>query len=254
MLALHKLQTQFAEAIFDPGGKGSELAIRANGLSAARRLQVYRNNVFASLTGALRACYPVVNRLLGEQFFDWAAKHYIRDYPSTSGNLHEFGREYAGFIRAFPPAAELLYLADVARLEWAYQEVFHATEPGASGLVELSWVPPDRYGELRFKLHTASRLLVSEYPILHIWQVNQPGCDGRVDLGEGGVNLLVIRRGLEIQIEALSPAEYTLLENLARGHVMSYAAAHALNAEPNFDLPACLRRHVARKTIVGFEL
>ncbi|MGH8532771.1 MAG: HvfC/BufC family peptide modification chaperone, partial [Gammaproteobacteria bacterium] len=175
MLALHKLQTQFAQAMFDPDAKGSVLAIRANGLSAARRLQVYCNNVFASLTGALRACYPVIDRLLGERFFDWAAKHYIRDYPSTSGNLHDFGREYAGFIRAFPPAAELAYLADVARLEWAYQEVFHAPEPDVFHLDELSSVPPDRYGELRFKLHPASRLLVSEYPILHIWQVNQPG-------------------------------------------------------------------------------
>ena len=254
MLSLHKLQMQFSEAMFGLGGKGSELAIRTNGLSAARRLQVYRNNVFTSLTGALRACYPVINRLLGEPFFDWAAKHYIRDYPSSSGNLHEFGREYAGFIRAFPPAAELVYLSDVARLEWEYQEVFHAPEPNAFNLDELSSVPPDRYDELRFKLHPASRLLVSDYPILHIWQVNQPGCDGMVDLSEGGVKLLVIRRGLAIQIEALSPAEYALLENLAQGHVMSYAAAHALKSQPELNLPACLRRHVARQTIVGFQL
>ncbi len=254
MLALHKLQTQFAQAMFDTGGRGSELAIRANGLSAARRLQVYRNNVFAGLTGALRACYPVINRLVGDRFFGLAAQHYIRDYPSTSGNLHEFGREYAGFIRAFPPTADLVYLADVARLEWAYQEVFHAPEPNAFNLDELSSVPPDRYDELRFKLHPASRLLVSKYPILHIWQVNQPGCDGRVDLSEGGVNLLVIRRGLEIRIEALSRGEHVLLANLTQGHVMSYAAAHALKVEPALDLPRCLRRHVARRTIVGFQL
>ncbi|MFH0341998.1 MAG: DUF2063 domain-containing protein [Chromatiales bacterium] len=253
MLSLHEIETRFARALFKPGGE-SGLAIRANGLSAARRLQVYRNNVFAGLTGALRACYPVINRLVGERFFDLAAKHYIRDYPSTSGNLHEFGREYARFIHAFPPAADLVYLFDVARLEWAYQEVFHAPEPGTSGLVELSWVPPDRYGELRFKLHPASRLLVSEYPILHIWQVNQPGCDGMVDLSEGAVNLLVIRRGLEIRIEALSAGAHALLANLAQGHVMSYAAAHALKVEPELDLPRCLRRHVARRTIVGFEL
>lgn len=254
MLSLHEIETRFAAALFKPGGGESGLAFRANGLSTARRLQVYRNNVFASLTGALRACYPVINRLVGERFFDSAAKHYIRDYPSTSGNLHEFGREYAGFIRAFPSAAELDYLADIARLEWAYQEVFHAPEPNAFGLDGLSSVPPDRYDELRFKLHPASRLLVSEYPILHIWQVNQPGCDGMVDLSEGGVNLLVIRRGLAIQIEALSPAEHALLENLAQGHVMSYAAAHALKAEPELNLPGCLRRHVARRTIVAFQL
>lgn len=67
MLSLHEIETRFAGALFKPGGGESELTIRTNGLSAARRLQVYRNNVFTSLTGALRACYPVINRLLGER-------------------------------------------------------------------------------------------------------------------------------------------------------------------------------------------
>ena len=110
MLSLHEIETRFAQALFKPGGDDSRLAFRTNGLSAARRLQVYRNNVFASLTGALRACYPVINRLVGERFFDLAAKHYIRYYPSSSGNLHELGRESAGFIRAFPrPQISFIY-------------------------------------------------------------------------------------------------------------------------------------------------
>lgn len=252
MLSLHEIETRFARALFEPG-EDPALEIRPNGLRAARRLQVYRNNVFASLTEALRACYPVTDRLVGARFFDWAAKHYIRAYPSTSGNLHEFGGHYAEFIRAFPPAANLVYLADVARLEWAYQEAFHAPEPDDVNVDELSSVPPERYGELRFKLNPASRLLASGYPILHIWQLNQPGCDGKVDLAEGGVNVLVGRRGLAIEIEALSAGEYALLEHLAQSHVLRFAAAQALKAEPGLDLPACLRRHVARRTIVGFE-
>lgn len=197
-----------------------------------------------------------MNRLVGEQFFDSAAAHYIRAYPSTSANLHDFGREFAEFIETFPPASPLVYLPDIARLEWAYQEVFHAAEPAPLDVAELSLVPPDRYNDLRFELHPASRLLASPFPVLGIWQVNQPDYtgDGTVDLSEGGVRLLVIRRALEIGIEVLSDGEYALLTALAAGRVMAYAFAYALKAEPGLSLPACLRRHVAGRTLVGFSL
>jgi Uncharacterized protein conserved in bacteria len=255
MSSLHNLQTRFAEAVFNPGSTGFERHIRPNGLTGARRLRVYRNNVFVSLTEALRVCYPVINHLVGERFFDYTAEHYIRVYPSTSGNLHDFGREFAAFIGAFSPASHLLYLADVARLEWAYQEVFHAAEPAPLDLFELSSVPPDRYSDLRFELHPASRLVASDYPILRIWQVNQPDYvgDATVDLSEGGVNLLVIRRSLKIERETLSAGEYVLLKALAEGRIIGYASAYALDVEPALDLPACLRRHVARHTLVGFS-
>lgn len=256
MSSLHELQTRFADTVLNPGSTGFERHIRANGLTGEQRLRVYRNNVFVSLTEALRACYPVVSGLVGKRFFDCAAAHYIRAYPSASGNLHDFGRELAKFIGDFPPASQLVYLPDVARLEWAYQEVFHAAEPAPLDFARLASVPSDRYSDLRFELHPASRLFASPFPVLRIWQLNQPEYtgDATVDLCEGGVKLLVIRRSLSITFEALSEGEYALLKALAAGRVMAYASDHALKIEPELDLAACLRSHVARRTIVAFRM
>ncbi|MGH8569008.1 MAG: HvfC/BufC family peptide modification chaperone, partial [Gammaproteobacteria bacterium] len=205
---------------------------------------------------ALRASYPIIDRLVGERFFDHAAARYIRDYPPGSGNLHDFGGQFAELLAACPGASLLSYLADVARLEWACQEVYHAAEPARLKLAALAEVPPDRYHELRFQLNPAGRLLASDYPILRIWQVHQPEYQGEttVDLSLGGIQLLVIRRALEIEFEPLSQGEYALLKALREGRTLGDACGLALEAEPHLNVAALLRSHVARHTLVGFSL
>ncbi len=256
MPALHEIQTGFAAGIFDEADVRVADYLLGDEFSGARRLQIYRNNIFASLTAALAAVYPVIARLVGAEFFRYAADQYIRRYPSTSGNLHEFGGEFAAFIGAFAPAAELSYLSDVARLEWACHEAFHAADHAPLALNSLAAVPQEKYPELKFTLHPACRLLDSTYPVLRIWQVNQPDYSGddSVDLAAGGDRLLIIRRALTVEIEPLSAGEYALLQALARGRPFAEACEAAFISEALFDLNHCLQKHVTGATLVDFSL
>jgi hypothetical protein len=249
--SLREMQRAFAAGIFadDPAvhahlGEGR--------FGAARHLQVYRNNTFANLTDALAAIYPVVQRLVGEGFFGYAADRYIRAHPPRSGNLHDFGESFAGFLSAFEPARELVYLPDVARLERAWHESFHAAHSAALAVERLARVPESERPALRFRLHPSVRLLASPFPILRIWEVNQDGCTGdqQVDLDSGGVRLLVHRPELRVEIEALAPGDYALLAALAAGTRLGAACEQALAADPDMDLGATLRHFVARRAIV----
>ena len=69
----------------------------------------------------------MVEKLVGEGFFRYAASQFIRQYPSKSGDLNEFGYEFPEFLETFEPAAKLNYLPDVARLELAYHEAYYAS-------------------------------------------------------------------------------------------------------------------------------
>lgn len=257
MLRLRELQLGFAAAVFDDEQNGFDRHIRAAGLSGVRRLQVYRNNNLLSLTGALKAVYPVVCRLVGDEFFNYAAAQYIARHPSRSGDLHEFGEFFAAFLEAFAPATELVYLPDVARLEWAYHQIFHAARHSPLDLAALAQVPAQQQGELHFQLHPAARLLESAFPILRIWQVNQEGYTGdpTVDLTEGGVKLLALRHeSLEIEFQVLEDGEFSLLCALAEGRAFATACEQALAAQPSFDLPACFSRHILQGAWVDFHL
>jgi hypothetical protein len=254
MLALRELQVAFSRALL---GNDAAIAERvlANGLDGARRLQIYRNNCLASLGEALAAVYPVVHRLVGESYFRQVAREYVRCSPSTSGNLHAFGGDFPTFLGQRPEAQGLPYLADVGRLEWAWHEVLHEAEHPPLDLAALAEVPAHRQVDLRLRLHPASRLLQSPYPVLRIWEVNQDDYGGNplVDLREGESRVLVARRAGTVQPEALSAGAWALLSALARGCSLALACEAGLAEEPGMDLQASLAEHVRRGTIVDFQ-
>ena len=256
MPSLRDIQLAFSREIFREPGVGISESIRGNGFSGAERVEVYRNNVYVGLAKTLRSVYPVVEQLVGEGFFRYAAAEYIGRHPSVSGDLHEFGDAFPTFLSTFTPAAEMAYLPDVAHLEWAYYKVFHAAEHAPLDLAALGAAPQDRYEELKFKLHPASRLVASDYPVLHIWRVNQKNYSGdqTVDLSEGGVKLLVIRRDFDIQIQTLEAAEYALLYALAGNHNFATACEQALAMQADYDVASGFRKHVVQGTLVDFYL
>jgi len=254
MPSLHDLQAGFANHVFGRNRPGFLETIAPGHFPAERQIQIYRNNVFISLTEALHAIYPVVARLVGEGFFHYAADAFIHAYPPHQGNLHDFGGDFAEFLAGFTPAASLVYLPDVARLEWSYHQVFHAAEAAPLAMDALQAVPEEDCGGLRFNLHPATRLLASEYPVLTIWEANQASYTGddTVDLSAGGEKLMIVRRQMEMQFERLSEGDYSLLAAFAAGQPFSQACTAALSAEPEYDLTQTLPRHLLQGTLVRY--
>ncbi|MET0216994.1 MAG: DNA-binding domain-containing protein [Burkholderiales bacterium] len=257
MPSLRELQLAFADALDrnawpDPGTPcGDGLTPRDR-----ERFPVYANNVATNLIEALRAVYPVVEKLVGGKFFAHAAREYVRAVPSVSGDLHRYGRSFPQFLARFDGARPLVYLPDTARLEWLMHETFHAADQDALDLTQLGRVAPDRVGALVFCLHPACRLLRSPYPVHRIWQVNQPDAhdDERVDLGEGGVHLLIARPNASVEIELVSEAEFSALTAMAAGADLTSALADAQARDAGFDAGQFLRRRVLARTLVDFRL
>ena len=254
MPSLPELQRAFAAAVY-AGDEAIARHVCGGRFPAERHLQVYRNNVFESLVGALKAVYPVVERLVGAGFFAYAADGYIRHHPPASGNLHDFGDSFAEFLAGFEPARGLVYLPDVAQLEWAWHRAFHAADRTPLTIERLAAVPPEQYGQLRFRLHPSAQLIASDYPLLRIWEVNQPAYAGdvTVNLADGGVRLLVVRRELEVVIESLGAGDDALLRAFAAGQRFEDASTAALAAQLDYDLAAALRRHVASAVIIDVQ-
>jgi len=227
MPSLREAQLAFAERVF---GAGRPISPRE---------QVYRNNVFISLTGALADVYPVVQRLVGEKFFTQLARRYIRSHPSRSGNLHDFGRDLTRFMLQIPDLKSLPYLPDVAALEWACHEAFHGADAPAFDFTQVTDAQ-----DARPRLHPAARLVASRYPVLAIWEANQENEPGVVDLDAGGDWLVVFRRELLVEIQRLTPGEFALLAGLRDDMTLGEACEAALAAEPALDLPAAMGRIV----------
>lgn len=223
------------------------------------RIGIYRRNVFGNWRGALAATYPVVRSLVGGAFFDAMADHYAEVHPSTSGDLNEYGDALAAFVRGYPPAQALPYLADVARLEWAIDASARAAESRASpaGVAQrLAGIPISRLTQARLALHPAARLVACERPALRLWEIHQPGYEGEfaADLEAGPEWLLVTRPAEAPRIERLGPAEHAWLDTLAMGAPLGPAFDAAFAIDARFDLIGALGRRVADGTIAGVEV
>jgi len=244
MPGLRELQRGFAAHLRAPdSAPGIADAVVANGLSGARRLQIYRNNMRANLRSTLRNIYRTVEALVGEEFFRGCADAYIRKHASTSGDLNRFGENFPVFVKAFPPCAHLEYLPDVAQLGWLCHQVFLAEDAGRVDLGALRRTDPEDHAALRFALNPASRLIRSRFPLAAIWDLQFQKNPGELDLNSGGCRLLVMRRG-DIVFIPLAAAEFAFLDAVAAGQTLGEAADAGLAADAGFDLGSSLTRMV----------
>src|SRR5207248_8885815 len=162
-------------------------------------------------TAALEATFPVVVRLVDARFFRYAADRYVRAHPPAGPCLFEYGASFPEFLAAFPPCRQLVYLADVARLEWAMNVALHAADAAPLTAEAMRALAPGAVGDLALDLHPSVRLLRSPWPVDRIWRANQPGAgDDVVALDAGGACVQVWRRDDDVVMRPLTPAALAL--------------------------------------------
>ena len=205
----------FARALVDPAAPPS---------GDPRRFAVYRNNVAAGLIGSLEARFPVTRRLVGDAFFRAMAGAFVAAAKPKSAVLIHYGAEFPAFVRAFPPARELPYLPDVAALETAWVDAYHAAEAEAVGLPALAEVAPERLADLRFAFHPAARLLRFDAPAASLWAAHQGEGEPKPPEVWGPEDALITRPHAEVQVRALPPGGYELFAALMGGASLGEAA------------------------------
>jgi hypothetical protein len=221
---------------------GFDLALRGGdlppGLTArdaqevARRFDVYRNNVAVGLSQALATRFPVIRRLVGEEFFAALARLYAEADRPKSPVLAEWGAGFAGFLDRFPPLATYPYMADVARIEHARGRAFHAADLPPVDPARLATADPDR---LRLGLHPSVILLPLAHPAVSIWHRNQPGGEG-LPLAAAPETALILRdQAFQVPVRAVAQGDAALVAALLARETLAEAAHAAQMAEPGHD-------------------
>ena len=222
-----------------------------NGSDPARRFGVYRNNVIVGLVDALADSYPVVQALVGEEFFRAMAAEFVRQSPPRSPVLAWYGAGFAEFLAGFEPVAGLAYLADVARLEWLRVEAWHAADATALPMDQLAALLADeeRLPETRFALHPSLRVVNSAHPVVSLWAAHQAD-DPEALLSEidmsGGEAALLLRTGLDVEIMRIESGAAAFIGRLLTGETFGAAVGTG-----DFDLPATLGLLIRSGAIVA---
>ena len=106
----------------------------------ARGLASYQSNAHMLAERVLVAAYPVVTAILSPDSMGQLARALWHRHPPVRGDLVRWGADLPGFIAASPQLAELPWLADVARIEWALHAAATAANV-ADGVTDQSGLP-----------------------------------------------------------------------------------------------------------------
>jgi len=244
-MSLQSLQAELAETILAD-------APCVETIIPSQNMRIYQNNVIATLLGMLQAIYPLITQLVGKEFFRYLANEYINQYPSCSGNLHEYGEYLKDLLAGHEAIQHLLYLPEVAEFEWICHRLQFAATHEALNLNNFKTISPEIYDQLHFILHPASELKYFQYPILRIIDLCKLETAEKLDVDHQPIHLLILRAELDIELIPLTLGEYTFLTAIRDHANLADAVDAAIAIDPVFDLTEKLSAWIENKTIVDY--
>ena len=228
-------QADFKDAILDPAAAVPNGIVNPDGAPASKRFDVYRNNVAVGLSDALEAAFPVVRKLVGDEFFRAMAGVYLRKHPPKTPLMMFYGDAMPQFLGRFTPAQSLTYLPDIARIELAMRHAYHAADTTPVAAEALSALTPDALMGVRLRIAPAVQTVSSDYPIHAIYRANMdPDAPKPVMRPEA---VLVARAGFDPTLHLINPAAAACIDALKAGQTLGQTIAAA---DDSLDLGAVL--------------
>lgn len=218
-------QAAFRKRLMTPGQPAPAGLCNPDGASAAKRFDVYRNNVAVGLTEALMATFPVTLKLVGDTFFRGMAGVYLRRYPPTTPMIQRYGDMMPAFLRGFAPARPVPYLSDVARLELALRDSYHAADHDPISPQRLGGLDPGGLTRARVVLAPSVHVMRSKFPVHGLYRANTDSAG--LQVVSRAENVLVSRPLFDPQLTEISTPAALCLEAFAKNETLGSAIARA---------------------------
>ena len=206
--------------------------IPGGSLSSNAALEVYRTGHIVRLTEALGETFEAVWWVSGDENYFRLAKEFLLTHSSVSYNLSDFGQSFPKFLVERQPFSDLPFLADLARFEWVFKEVFHL--PPHTSLTPDHFQQHSLSGNLRLSFGPSVRLFQSPHSVYEIWKLR-----GTIQssLPETTWNLpqylLCYKQKQQVYIKHLNQPEYQILEFLLSGCSIDEALSETLQNHPD---------------------
>jgi hypothetical protein len=229
--------TQFQDAFVEALYGRTPTDTRVSALVEQPGFSVYRNTVFKGCIDALRANFPAVARLVGDEWFRAVAAEYVRISPPRDERLLHYGDGFSDFLASFGPARSLPYLAGVAQLDYFWLEAhFAADESYVTPSDFVAW-QPELLEQATLRLHASTRWQwFADKPVYTIWRVNREQINVPDNLPWRGEGAMFVRPASEVRWLPLSEGGCGFLDACAMGQSLELAATQALSVQAEIDL------------------
>jgi hypothetical protein len=231
-VTLAQFQDSMTQALLCPQSAPAQIA----DVTEQPGFAIYRNTVLKGCVEALEANYPAVARLVGEEWFRAAAARYARMTPPREPMLLRYGADFADFLAKFAPAAELPYLADVARLDRYWTESHCARDAPPLDPAAFACCPAEELGAAILCPHPAARWRwFADAPVYTIWSRNRAPQFEALEIAWRPEGALITRPEDGVRWIGLDATGCAFLDACAAGENVAAAVEAALVASRDVD-------------------
>jgi hypothetical protein len=214
-------------------------------MSAAERAGVYADAYFYRLLDVFKEDFSATLAVIGHNEFHNLITGYLLAHPPAEPSLMYAGQFLASYLLASPLLARWPFIADLARLERALIDSFHAVSETSLDRVALYSIPPEEWPGLSFRLHPSTRLLTLQFRVDETLSAVSQGNKPVTPIAEM-VTLIVWRKRGQVCYRAAEGPEAIALKLAELGcefTVICDALAAEMAAD---DLPNMINRLLVR--------
>lgn len=235
MRNLRTLQNQFINTVYNQEDRLVLECIKDGKASKAELMAIYRNNLYANLSNAIRVTYPRVYKLMGKGKFEKISQEFIKNNRSHSGNLDHYGDKFSDFLKE----KDEIFLSDLAHLEWLEHQSYLAKDSKILDIELLQKLPPEKLFDIKFTIHPACYSYSSDYNLLGSRKQNKPL--------KKKVHFVIYRAGFDIEVEKISKDEFNFLSGMKEK-----LSLYQIYEKYEINVQNCLQKYLANGILSEF--
>lgn len=242
---LADFQDAFSQIILAPNPPGLESIAGLKNIPqtelSVKKVALYRERVIRGLAQQLKAQYPTVHCIVGDEFLREVVLPFFGKHPPRSTNPLFLATAFPDFLGEYEAAAHFPYLPDVAMVDLGYLRAYHAANAPCLPLNLFLQQKPEDLINRSVTLHPACFWLSSRYAIHDIWKLyhgTNPSHEMDHRLAQ---QVVIVRPHIEVEVHAVTPGMIKALDALDDATTLGEAFARASLEEPDFKLEDTLQ-------------
>ena len=221
-------------------------------ISPQLAVEIYSNNTRGARVAALEQIYPACASVVGSKVFRAIAREFVANDKYGSADLNTYGGTFHRHLQQLLSDQRLpqdvIYLADLARLEYLLHQAYYADNDPSFDFDEFEQMLNDGI-DIRFHTSHALGLIASGYPLHQIWMANMSQqCSRTVNAINGTQYLVVYRDRFKPRIEVIDDCTYCTL-----AAILAACSLQQLVERCDCDITRILPDLIRRRWITGIN-
>lgn len=216
MLSLPDAQTNFIDTLCDGPDRLNPALFSGPADRILLGLKAHANTISHARLVALEDTFPLTRELIGEAAFNELSREYIDMAPARAKDSNRIGEHFPIFLHEFPVNESA---AQLAAIEWAWLESYHAADAVALSAADLINLDEEALLSMPIAAHPSANSVLLSAPLasaLEDLQKLHPHC------------VLAVRPESEVRLVALTSNQAALLgrasqENCTMGNLLALA-------------------------------